>query len=248
MSRKPRRAALTATRRPRCAILARVSRDVQHLDAQTTALVAEAARRGFDVVETIEDTGTGKRMDERAGLRRAMELAEAREIDVLLVAELSRVGRNLAGVAEVVDRLSRLDVALVSLREHFDISSPVGRLLVGILASVAAFETDLLAQRTSAGLAAAAARGRAVGAAPYGTAWVIPEAADAPAALVAVPEELETLRRARALRESLGSWTAAAAALSADGRRTRKGTAWTAGNLAAACRNERAAEVARAAG
>ncbi len=54
---------------------------------------------------------------------RARRGARDREIDVLLVAELSRVGRSLAGVAAVLERLTAHDVALVSLRESIDLST-----------------------------------------------------------------------------------------------------------------------------
>lgn len=101
MSTKPRtkRGPAGEVARPRCAILARVSTAEQHLDAQVPMLQAEAERRGFDVVALIEDVGSGRKMDEREGLRRVLELADARAIDVLLVAELSRVGRSVASLS-----------------------------------------------------------------------------------------------------------------------------------------------------
>ncbi|MCE9636558.1 MAG: recombinase family protein [Planctomycetes bacterium] len=74
---------------------------------------------------------------ERAGLRRVLELADARAVDVLLVAELSRIGWSLSGLANVVERLSARGVGIVSLRESFDLTSPMGRMVVGILSVLA---------------------------------------------------------------------------------------------------------------
>ena len=237
MSKRKRVPGFGPTRAPRCVVLCRVSTDEQHLDVQRVALLTEAQRRGFDVVETIEDTGSGRKMDEREGLRRVLELAEARAVDVVLVAELSRIGRSLAGVAAVVERLAARDVALISLREQFDISSPVGRLLVGILGAVAAFEVDVLSQRTSAGMQAAARRGRAVGGAPFGTRWEL--RGEQPAELVPVAEEIATLRRAVSLRALLGRWDLATDLLNAEGYLTRTGRPWRADAVSAACRNPR---------
>ena len=86
--------------RPRAALLARVSTDRQHLDAQVAQLRREAARRGFDIVREETHVGTGRSVA-RPGLARVLAMAEAGEIDVILVAELSRIGRSLAGVASV---------------------------------------------------------------------------------------------------------------------------------------------------
>lgn len=238
MPKRRRGQGFTAMGAARCAILCRVSTEAQHLDVQRSALLAEAQRRGFAVVEVVEDVGSGRKMEERAGLRRVLELADARAIDVLLVAELSRLGRSIRGLAEAIDRLSARGVSLISLRGDLDVSSATGRFLVHILAAVAQFEAELLGERTSAGLDAAKARGRAVGQAPYGARWRL-GSDDAPAALEPVESELETLRRALALRTALGTWDAATAALNAEGRFGRRGKPWHRQTLASAAGNAR---------
>ena len=101
----------------RAALLSRVSTDRQHVTVQTRRLLTEAACRGYDVVHFEETVVSGRKMD-RPGLNRVLALAEGGEIDVLLVAELSRIGRSLSGVARVVERLSKAGCALVSLREQ----------------------------------------------------------------------------------------------------------------------------------
>jgi DNA invertase Pin-like site-specific DNA recombinase len=245
MSRATRKG-LKSVARPRCAILARVSTDEQHLDAQVPMLRAEAERRAFDVVAVVEDTGSGRKMDEREGLRRVLELVEARAIDVLLVAELTRVGRSVKGLATVIAKLTARDVSLVSVRESIDLSTPSGRLLVHMLSAIAQFEVECLGERTAAGLRAAAARGAAVGSAPYGSRWErLPDGAadDAPRAqvarLVPVREELSTLRRALALHAAGMKWLAVTARINSEGGRTRSGRPWHRSALHAAARNPR---------
>jgi DNA invertase Pin-like site-specific DNA recombinase len=224
----------------RCAILARVSTEEQHLDAQVPALRAEAERRGLTVPHVVEDVGSGRKMNEREGLRRVLELVEARAIDVLLVAELTRVGRSVAGLASVVAKLTARGVTLISLRESVDLSTPAGRMFVHVLAAVAEFEVECLRERTSAGVAAAKARGRAVGQAPYGTRWRRSEEEDAPAVLEPVAHELQALRKAREVHAECGRWDETAARLSDLGMKTRWGRSWIAWKLARACRNPRA--------
>ncbi len=244
MGRSAAAPALTTIARPRCVVLCRVSTEAQHLDVQRDALIAEAARRGFDLVEVVEDIGSGRKMGDRAGLRRVLELADARAIDVLLVAELSRIGRSLAGLSAAIERLCARGVGVVSLRESFDLGSSMGRMVVGILSVFAAFEADVLRERTRAGLTGAKARGSAVGNAPFGTTWVPAGDADRdgdarPMTLAPVAEQLATLRRARDLKRTGISWTAVAAALAAEGRTARSGRAWRHDLLAAAVRNPR---------
>lgn len=229
----------------RCAILARVSTAEQHLDAQVPMLRQEAERRGLDVVGVLEDVGSGRKMAEREGLRRVLELADQGAIDVLLVAELTRVGRSVAGLARVVEHLRARGVSLISLRESIDLSTPAGRMFVHVLAAVAEFEVECLRERTVAGVSAAKARGRAVGKAPYGTRWRRGKG-DVPAVLEPVPEELAVVRRALDLHAQLGRWDETAAALTDEGHRTRGGGTWIAWKLARACRRARVLAFLRA--
>jgi DNA invertase Pin-like site-specific DNA recombinase len=108
------------------------------------------------------------------------------------------------------------------------------------LAALVEFEAVRHRRRTSAGLAAAKRRGRAVGQAPYGTKWRLSAEPDGRAALESVEGELRILRRALALHDHLGRWDQTAARLTDEGHRTRHGKAWIAWKLARACRNPRA--------
>jgi len=130
---------------------ARVSPTDQNLDLQKDALQAAECERLFT------DTGSGVR-GERPGLTAALN--ECRGGDTMVVWKLDRLGRSLPHLVETVRDLSTRGVGFKSLQEQIDTTTSGGTLIVHIFAALAAFERDLIRERTNAGLAAARARGR----------------------------------------------------------------------------------------
>lgn len=94
----------------------------------------------------------------RPGLQEA--LAYLRAGDVLVVWKLDRLGRSLAHLIETVAGLDARGVGFRSLTEAIDTTTPGGRLVFHLFGALGQFERDLIRERTKAGLAAAAARGR----------------------------------------------------------------------------------------
>jgi DNA invertase Pin-like site-specific DNA recombinase len=90
-------------------------------------------------------------------------LAHLRACDILVVVELSRLGRNTGDLGRLLDRLDERRVALRILNLGIDTRTPAGRLIFTIVGAVSAMERDLLIERTQSGLAAARARGRVGG-------------------------------------------------------------------------------------
>lgn len=90
----------------------------------------------------------------------AAALDYVREGDVLVVWRLDRLGRSLKHLVQIVGDLEERGVGFRSLRESIDTTTPAGRLVFHVFASLAEFERDLIRERTAAGLAAARARGR----------------------------------------------------------------------------------------
>jgi len=99
--------------------------------------------------------------DDRPGL--AALLAYARPGDTVVVAALDRLGRSLSGVIRTIETLTKAGVALRSLREGIDYSTPTGRMLAGIFAALAEYERDLMHERAAAAREAARVRGRHTG-------------------------------------------------------------------------------------
>ena len=90
-------------------------------------------------------------------------LGMIRRGDTLVIWRLDRLGRSLRHLLEVVADLEQRGVALKSLTESIDTSTPAGRLVFHTFGALAEFERDLIRERTKAGLAAARARGRVGG-------------------------------------------------------------------------------------
>jgi DNA invertase Pin-like site-specific DNA recombinase len=87
-------------------------------------------------------------------------LDEVRSGDVVVIWKLDRLGRSLKNLIEIVNRLMQQNVGLKSLNDPVDTTTPQGRLVFNLFASLAEFERDVIRERTQAGLSAARARGR----------------------------------------------------------------------------------------
>ncbi|MBM4128098.1 MAG: helix-turn-helix domain-containing protein [Nitrospira sp.] len=114
------------------------------------------------------DTFTGTTMD-RPGLERLLADVRQGKIDKVVVWRLDRLGRTAKGLLTLLDELQQLGVGFVSLREGFDLNTPAGRLMAGVLASVAAYETEVRKERQLAGIAKAKAEGKTWGGRRPGT-------------------------------------------------------------------------------
>ena len=83
-----------------------------------------------------------------------------REDDILVIWKLDRLGRNLAHLIHLTNKLIEKKVGLISLNDPIDTSTAQGRMVFGIFATLAEFERELIRERTQAGLKSARARGR----------------------------------------------------------------------------------------
>src|SRR6266542_5712318 len=83
--------------------------------------------------------------------QRALRAARAGLYDVLLVYRLDRLTRSIRGLLDIVDALNDAEVALVSASEHFDTHTPVGRMVMQILAVFAEFERAIIIDRVVGG-------------------------------------------------------------------------------------------------
>lgn len=133
---------------------ARVSTADQNLDRQKDAL----NKYGIDKLFCEKISGTKKSRPELDLMLRTIE-----EGDTVVIESLSRLGRSVKNLAELMETFNEKGIRLISLKETIDTTSSTGRLLFTILSSLAQFERDVLVERTREGLTAARARGRCGG-------------------------------------------------------------------------------------
>src|SRR3954447_6529318 len=121
------------------------------------------------MVGTYKETASGVKLD-RAERKRVIALAQRREIDVVLVTELSRWGRSTTDLLATLRELEARRMSLVALNGlngmAFDLSTPHGRMMATVLAGLAEFERELIQERIRSGLAAAKTRGQRLGRQP----------------------------------------------------------------------------------
>jgi DNA invertase Pin-like site-specific DNA recombinase len=129
------------------------------LEGQRGAIVAEVERRGWQLVDVVEEIASGKAADGRQGLQEALGRLERGEADVLVVSRLDRLTRSLLDFAAVVERAQQEGWSLVVVEQSFDLSTSHGRAMAGMLAVFAAFERDLISERTRDALAVRRAQG-----------------------------------------------------------------------------------------
>ena len=145
------------------AIYCRVSTDDQCCERQERDLKAFARRSGHKIVAVFKETASGAD-DDRPERKKVMALARAREIEAILVTELSRWGRSTQDLVQTLDDLHGWKVSVLAQNGlSFDLSTSTGKLMRTIMAGLAEFERDLIRDRVKSGLAAARARGVKLG-------------------------------------------------------------------------------------
>jgi DNA invertase Pin-like site-specific DNA recombinase len=137
---------------------ARVSTGHQSLDQQLDVLVAAGVNPKRVYSDKLSGTST---REQRPGL--AALLDYARPGDAIVVAGIDRLGRNAAEVMITIRELGERNIVLLSLREGIDSSNATGRMVAGVLASLAELELELGRERRAAARDAPRARGQSIG-------------------------------------------------------------------------------------
>lgn len=137
---------------------ARVSRPNQNLDLQLDAL----QRHGVDYIFEEKISGKIKHKPILESLIKKLKAG-----DQLIIWKIDRLGRKSGELIKLQESLERREIALVSLTESVDTSTPTGKFAFQVICSVAELERNQLSERTIAGLAAAREKGR-IGGRPIG--------------------------------------------------------------------------------
>jgi len=149
----------------RVALYARVSTSngQQDPEVQLQELRAYCARRGWTVFSEYVDRGISGAKERRPQLDRLLVDCRKRRVDAVVVYRYDRFARSLRQLVNALEEFRSLGIEFVSLHEGVDTSTPNGRLVFGIFASIAEFERELIRDRVRSGLAHARACGKRLG-------------------------------------------------------------------------------------
>lgn len=118
--------------------------------------------KGWNVTGVYQDTCSGKTM-RRPGLDILVEHAKAHRFEAVLVLRIDRIMRSVRNFISLNDVLEMNGVKVISVADGMDYSTPIGRLVRGVLLQVAEFEVEQLSQRTREGLDKAREDGKVLG-------------------------------------------------------------------------------------
>lgn len=140
-------------------IYCRVSTHDQSCERQERDLLAFAERAGYQVLQVFKETASGSK-DDRTERKKILALAQRREIQTVLVTELTRWGRSTRDLMDTLQTLESYRVSVIAQTGlQFDLTSPQGKLFASLMSALAEFERDLLRERVRSGIQAAKARG-----------------------------------------------------------------------------------------
>jgi DNA invertase Pin-like site-specific DNA recombinase len=148
----------------RVALYARVSTLAgQDPEMQLRELREYCERRRLQIVEEYVDKGVSGSRERRPALDRLRVACRKRLVDAVVVYRYDRFARSLRQLVNALEEFRVLGIDFISLHEGVDTSTPNGRLIFGIFATIAEFERELIRDRVRSGLASARAKGKRLG-------------------------------------------------------------------------------------
>ena len=147
----------------RVAIYARVSTKEQDCSRQLVELREVAENHGWNITDEYVDEGISGAKKSRPELDRMLKDAISRKFEVVATLELSRLGRSVSNMCEIVDLLKTKTIHLFVKNQNVDTSTTVGEFFFNIMNSVAQYEKDLIRERVVSGLENAKRKGVVLG-------------------------------------------------------------------------------------
>lgn len=146
---------------------ARVSKIDQHPENQINELIRYVEARGWTMFngKPFVDHGiSGKKgADKRPGLKALMDAAHSHRIQVVLVWEFSRFARSLHQLSDAMNKFREWNIDFVSIKQSVDTATASGRMMFGMFALIAEYESELIRERTCLGLCEARDKGVILG-------------------------------------------------------------------------------------
>jgi len=147
------------------AVYARVSTKTQEVENQLAEVLAACKRNGWQVAHVFSDRGISgaKGRAERKGLDDLLKAVVRREIDIVAVWSIDRLGRSLRDLVSVLEELRQKGCDLYIHRQAIDTTTSSGKLLFQMLGVFAEFERELIRERVIAGQQRARSQGKRIG-------------------------------------------------------------------------------------
>ena len=149
----------------RAAIYARVSttNHGQNVSMQTRELREYCQRRSWGIEGEDVDARVSGAKERRPQLDAPLVACRKRRVDAVVVYRYDRFARSLRQLVNALEEFRSLGIEFISLHEGVDTSTPNGRLVFGIFASIAEFEREIIRDRAKSGIAAARSKGKKLG-------------------------------------------------------------------------------------
>ena len=146
-------------------IYTRVSSSNQSVEMQIDILKTLCKKMDYDLVDTIADEAVsgGKLGRDRKGMSQLLKMVNKREVDVVLVYSVDRIGRKLSDVISIAENFAEKGVGLVIHKNGIDTTTSMGKHLLNFFALVAEMEKDFITSRVRDGMALAMKKGKQIG-------------------------------------------------------------------------------------
>jgi DNA invertase Pin-like site-specific DNA recombinase len=141
----------------------RISTASQNTDTQRLAILDYAYQHHMTIDEFVVTQASSRRSPANRGIDSL--IARLQPADTLLVSELSRLGRSLSQIVQIIDQLIEQQVRFIAIKENIELEGSQDlktKMMVAMFGLFAEIERDLISERTKEGLAAARAKGKII--------------------------------------------------------------------------------------
>lgn len=203
------------------------------IDTQLDKLITYAKFQGWDNIVSFVDEGESAKDMNRPALKRLIELVKKGKVARVITMTVDRLSRNLLDMLNFIELCEAHNTAYVCISLNFDTSTPIGRMVLQILAAFAEFERAMIASRVKVNMAQIVAKKkRYLAVPPFGYEF------DNEGKLVIVPEEAEWIRKAAEMFVAGHGYRSIAVFLNDSGVKTRKGKPWSSSTVRSMLTNE----------